>query len=229
MAEEFNNTWLILLGGEHSFLPLGVLNKEGYQGMICADSGANHAFEFMFLPEIVIGDLDSIDKQVKDYFITNGVEFIPYPKDKDYTDGELAIEEALKRGADTLYICGAFGGREDHELANIFLAARFSHLFRRIVLFGDDFYAFFANGKEKINVKGNCGDTLSLLPLSSLIKSITIEGFRYPLVNADLAFGSTWGLSNVLTKEIGNIYFKEGMLLVIHYHKPFDFDYIRHI
>ena len=217
MEGEQNNTWLVLFGGEAPRSLPACLKKNNYQGMICADSGANHAFDLQMIPDLIVGDLDSIDQEAEVYFTEKGVEFLKFPQEKDYTDGELAVIEAAKRGADHLLVWGVFGGRPDHELANIFLLSQYAHLFRSLTIWGEGFIAFFCPPGRAIKIKGHVGDIVSLLPLSPVVVKVRLEGFVYPLNQDDLTFGTTRGLSNCLAQAEGTVSHEGGRLMIIHY------------
>ena len=89
--------------------------------LIAADGGANHCFKLDVDPDIIIGDMDSITPKVKRYFISHKSKFISFPVDKDKTDTELAITEAMKMDPKEIYFFSYTGGRHDHLLANIFI------------------------------------------------------------------------------------------------------------
>ena len=63
--------------------------------IVCADAGARHARRLGLMPDLVVGDLDSIEADDRDWLVQNGVQVITYPHDKDQTDLELALQHAL--------------------------------------------------------------------------------------------------------------------------------------
>ena len=89
--------------------------------IIAADGGSRHALAIDVLPDVVVGDLDSLDDVTHQRLKHAETRFITYPTHKDYTDLELAIRHALDRGATTITIFGALGGRWDQSLANLML------------------------------------------------------------------------------------------------------------
>ena len=82
--------------------------------VICADSGFLHAKRLGIQPAVVLGDLDSLDTAVPE-----NIEKVIFPREKDETDLQLAVDFALSKGYHRLYVIGAFGGRVDHFLGNI--------------------------------------------------------------------------------------------------------------
>lgn len=89
--------------------------------VIAADGGMRHARPLGLTPELWVGDFDSASKELLDAW--PGVTRQPYPAAKAVTDGEIAVSEALARGAGTLLLVGALGGaRSDHALQHFLYA-----------------------------------------------------------------------------------------------------------
>lgn len=212
------DTWIIILGGDRpAGLAYDVLlaSYAAADGIICADSGADHAYRLGIIPHIIVGDCDSAAQEVIAYYQKQHVEMIAYPMAKNFSDGEGAIGEAIKRGAKNLAVFGAFGGRIDFELGNVFSFVPHLAQLDNVFLYGNDFRAFYIRSEAVI--KGKPGDVVSLIPLSPSVNNIYIDNFVYPLNNDQLDFGSSWGISNVLTKEEGKVKHSGGILLAIHY------------
>src|SRR5437763_100902 len=90
--------------------------------VVAADGGAATALAFGYTPDVVIGDFDSIDSATLHYLQTNGVTIEPYPRDKDQTDGQLALEHAFLTKPEALFLLGFLGGlRLDMAIANVLL------------------------------------------------------------------------------------------------------------
>jgi thiamine pyrophosphokinase len=178
---------------------------------IAADGGANNARAFLErAPDIVIGDLDSIDDATRAFCARS--EFIMHPREKDATDLELARDLALARGATAITLLAALGGRFDQMLANILLIAQTPRA--RVRIAGADFDAWLA--RDSASIAGAIGDTVSLIPLSERVEAITTRGLKYPLRAETLAFGSTRGVSNALVAPRAEIILARGVLLVAH-------------
>jgi len=92
---------------------------EGADLLLCADGGALHVLGWGLTPDVVIGDMDSLDAAHLEQLEAAGIELILYPPHKDETDLELALERALQEGASEITILGALGGRIDQTLANM--------------------------------------------------------------------------------------------------------------
>ena len=56
---------------------------------------------------------------------------------------------------------------------------------------------------------------LSLIPLTTKAKGITLKGLKYPLQDAEISIGETIGISNEITEKTASIDIKEGILILI--------------
>ena len=91
--------------------------------LLAADGGAAFLLAAGVRPEAVVGDFDSLDDVAAAALRAQGVEFVRHPVRKDVTDGELAVEEALRRGAGALLLAGATGAL-DHTLGHLAILRR---------------------------------------------------------------------------------------------------------
>ncbi len=82
--------------------------------VIAADGGLAELYKLRRVPDLILGDFDSYDGALPE-----GVELLRHPVMKDATDMELAVREAIRRGAGEIVIYGGLGGRMDHTFANI--------------------------------------------------------------------------------------------------------------
>ena len=89
--------------------------------IIAADGGGNHLIKAGLIPEVIIGDCDSISPTVLDTLVKAGANLLRYPIDKDQTDLELALDYAINQGCQEIHIYGALGTRWDQSLANLLL------------------------------------------------------------------------------------------------------------
>ncbi|MCL4499271.1 MAG: thiamine diphosphokinase [Chloroflexi bacterium] len=181
--------------------------------LVCADGGANTAVRLGLRPSAVVGDLDSADPGVIERLQADGVKIERHPAEKDATDLELALDYAVRSGADGIIVCGALGGRIDQELANIglLLSARMAGVSCRIMESACEIFVMRRYG----SIKGNPGDTVSLLPVGQAAEGTTLSGFKYPLVDRELSLGTTLGISNVLAREEARVEMRSGTLLVV--------------
>lgn len=177
---------------------------------IAADSGYSNAKTLGDSVQILVGDLDSLDESK----IEGKPEIITVPAEKDFTDTQLAVETALKRGADDIVIIGGISGRLDHTLSNLAILKDLSD--RGI-------YALMADGKNRVRyirststLIARSGYTyLSLIADGDKVKGVSIEGCKYPLDNAVLNDRYQYAVSNEIVGNCALISVKKGGLYII--------------
>jgi thiamine pyrophosphokinase len=186
---------------------------ENAEYVICADGGAVHARKFGILPDVLIGDFDSIPEDILTNFEDQGVEVLRYPIEKDLTDTELAVNYACEKGFTSIVFIGALGTRFDHSLSNIFMLKGL--LDRGINGTIVDEHNEITIIKDSILLKKEKGIKISLLPLSAATEGVTTEGLCYPLNEETLKMGSTRGISNEFVSDVAQIGISGGLLVVI--------------
>ena len=189
------------------------IRSAGDPVVICADGAAQKLMASDITPDYIVGDMDSIDEDTLRYFEAKGSGIIRHPEDKDETDTQLALECAFEMNPDQIRIFGALGGRVDHALANTSLLVMCVKRGVDAKIVDRDCELFIVNGSCVID--GREGDTVSLLPLSSDVRGITLEGFRYPLSDGVMEIGKPYGVSNSLVGTRGTLSVKSGHLLII--------------
>jgi len=183
--------------------------------ILCADGGTRHALALGLTPDLIVGDLDSVDAQTVARLRGAGVEIRQFPRDKDYTDLELALLAARDLHPNDIILLGALGGRLDQTLANIFLLASSDFSDLDIALVSGPERAWVV--RDEIVVTGRPGDIVSVLPLTPDVSGLTYHsGLRWRLEDARLPFGSSRGVSNELTAAQARIALRSGVILVIH-------------
>lgn len=180
--------------------------------IIVADGGAFHAAQLGVFPHVLIGDLDSLGEKVALELQKKGTVVIRYPKEKDKTDTHLALEYAISLGAQQIIMLGMLGGRLDHALGNLLLP--FHVAFKNLEIFIKDEEQDILPLVSNSQLVGKKGDVFSLIPLEE-IKGLNIEGAKYPLKNADIAFGSSLTISNEFCGEKVFISWREGSKILL--------------
>ncbi|MEA3341543.1 MAG: thiamine diphosphokinase [Chloroflexota bacterium] len=180
---------------------------------IAADGGTRHALAAGVTPHVVIGDLDSLSAGDLAQVKAGGARIIRFSPRKDETDLELALLHAARAGANEIIILAALGGRLDQTIANVLLLSlpELKELDVRIVEGAQT--AFLIQGEAL--VKGQPGDTVSLIPLGGDAVDVTAEGLEWPLQKETLHFGPARGVSNVLTTERARVRVRQGLLLCV--------------
>jgi thiamine pyrophosphokinase len=189
--------------------------------IICCDGGARHFQNSAIKPDVIIGDMDSIDTaQLADYSAQN-LKIIKHPANKDFSDTELALDYALNLKPQEIFIWCALGGRIDHTLANVFLICRGHEKGIRTFLV-DEYCEVFVLDKKATFIKEK-GKTVSFLALTPEVTGITLAGFLYPMENGTLKMGESRGISNVINEARAIISAVSGKLLVVKYRQKDSF------
>ncbi len=181
--------------------------------IICADGGASYALRENIKPNLILGDLDSIDNDDLDVIRKENINIKKYPTNKDKTDMELAIEEALKAGAKEITMMGAIGTRLDHTMCNIMLLYPLLKRNIKAKIVDENNVIYMINKRIKINK--NKKKYISIIPLFSNIYGVSTKGFKYEVKNQEFKLFSTLGISNELLEDEGEINIDKGICLVI--------------
>ena len=183
--------------------------------LIAVDGGGKYLFDLDLVPDIAIGDFDSIPSEILKVYQKRGTECISFPSDKDYIDMVLAIEEARNRGCDRIMILGAFGGkRVDMFMANLTAIACFADDCE-IVMKNEFSEARVLSAGGRLEISGEVGDYLSLIPISEEVEAKDSFGLKYPLKDLVFHFGETRGVSNELTEKKASLSIRSGKAVVI--------------
>jgi len=183
--------------------------------IICCDGGVRHLQQTGVKPDVIIGDMDSIDPAQLESYSRQDIKIIKYPASKDFTDTELALDYAINLKPEAIYIWGALGGRLDHTLSNVFFLEKTKALTIKTYLIDEYCEVFLLNGDVTINE--SAGQTVSLIALSPQVEGITLRGFLYPLDDAMLRMGESLAVSNIINGDEAKISMRSGSLLVIRY------------
>jgi len=189
-----------------------ILRDDDY--IICADGGTRHASALDLRPELVIGDMDSADKGFLRQLEAYDVPMEIYPRDKNETDLELAIQRAIELDPKEVIIVAALGGRLDQTLANIALLSdvRLSTFNVRL----DDGVEEIFYCRDQVEVHGRSGDIVSLIPWGGVVTGVQTENLKWTLDNETLYPDKTRGISNEMTSYVASIKNSKGLLLVVH-------------
>lgn len=206
---------LIIANGtlDHSPELTALLDKADL--VIAVDGGANHCARLDITPDILLGDLDSIEPTNLARYKRKGIAIQQHPTRKDATDLELALDLAAEKGAQLIWLVGALGGRWDMSLANIMLAASEKYKERKIFLLGRDCSMQILHPGKNHPINGLRKQKVSLLPLKNDVHGVTLSGFEYPLTHQTIFFGSTLGVSNIMKTNQATVQHNKGVLLCV--------------
>lgn len=181
--------------------------------IIAADGGAQHCRALGLRPDVIIGDLDSLDPNMRADWEAQGVNIISHPPEKDQTDLELALLHSKEARAEKITVLGGLGRRWDHSIANLLLAAHFQF---------DGTEILFLHGqqrllvtKRQLRLPAAVAERVSLLPVGGDAKGVVTHGLKYPLNGETLFFGGSRGVSNVVVSADAEVNLKSGILLCV--------------
>lgn len=179
------------------------------QLVVAADSGADVAQGLGVLPDVIVGDFDSVTPAAAAAVATQR----RFPVDKDATDLALALVEARDRGAGSITAVGGSGGRLDHFLANV------------AALTCDDLASVRVDAlmgparlwvvRERQTISGNVGQVVTLLACGGPATGVRTAGLKWALEGETLDPGSTRGVSNVLVAPEATLTLETGVILAI--------------
>ena len=182
--------------------------------VVAADGGARYALEAGVVPDLVVGDMDSLGEDLVRELERCGASLERHPVRKDKMDGQLAVFAARARGAITADLLCAVGGRLGALFAvpQILLAAERIGLRSTVVANRGRIFVVEAGSRT---VQGDPQDSVSIFPLSGTATGVTLESMEYPLENASLEPGDTLGFHNELIGRKASVSVEEGALLVV--------------
>lgn len=205
-----NTATLVVAGEPPGDEVLGDLPQTAW--VVAVDAGLVHAKTLGLTPDVVIGDFDSVSPSA--LADVDDERLIRHPVDKDATDLELAMDLVLARpGLDRVVVVGGAGGRLDHFLgnANVLCSNRYADL-------DIDWVSSAGRAcvvRTYVEIHGNPGQTVSLIPMGGDALGVTTVGLRWRLDGENLRFGSSRGISNVLGAPAATVSLLGGVLLVI--------------
>lgn len=208
---------VIVSGGKvEDDFALSVLESYEKEYIIAVDKGMEFLYRHDIMPSYIVGDFDSVNKEIGDYYRNETqVPIREYVPAKDATDTEIAIRLAMTLGCSEIIILGATGGRIDHLWANVqclmipFKAgidARIMDSQNMIRLIEDEVHL----KKEEA-----FGPYFSVFPLGAEVYSLTIQGAKYPLYNHTLTPYDSLCVSNEFKDDEVVIDFHAGTVILM--------------
>ena len=176
--------------------------------VIAADGGYDALSKMGIRCDLLVGDLDSISADPE------GVETVRYPVKKDYTDAHLAYLEGVKRGYESFVLTGAWGGREDHSLANIALLLSSSRAGHEMLLSGE-LSDMFVITESSYEFDGEPGRRFSVLAIGGATMGVSISGSEYDVEKISLRESFPLGVSNSMRESTVTVSCEMGSVLVI--------------
>lgn len=212
------NTLIVSGGRIEEDFALSFYQNIDFDWVIGVDGGLQFLYQHHILPTHVVGDFDSADPKLENYYCgKEGVEIRRFNPVKDSTDTQIAIELALELQSTSISILGGTGSRLDHVLGNIqsmMLAKKagtacvMMDTHNRIRLIAED---------TVLRKDEQYGRFVSLIPLTSQVEGVDLIGFKYPLHNHTFTSTGSAGLgvSNEILEEKAEIHIRCGVLILI--------------
>lgn len=216
---DLNNETALIIGG-------GAVESEDVRGflkiyrpslLIAADSGLAVFEKTGIVPDIVLGDFDSLkDSDLLTKYEEFNCEIQRFPCEKDYTDMRLACDTAIMRGCRRLIILGATGSRLDHTLANVLLLSYLSEKgIEGIILNPKNRLRCVGTGKYKFFKKEAYAPYISFLPVANSKAVFQLKGFKYDADRLVMNNSDIITLSNEIKDNFAELTIWNGSLLVI--------------
>ncbi len=209
--------YLLVSGGTVSdTFVADVIKQGGYDVVLAVDSGMDCLYRIGILPDIIVGDFDSVIPETLNFFWAHEqIDMCMLQPEKDDTDTEFAIREAIRRGANEITIVGGTGTRLDHVLGNITLLG--IGLEEKISMEMLDEHNRIRMVDEPLTIRREeqYGRYLSLIPITEQVTSVTLCGVKYPLSDYTMGGFHSLGISNEIVDDEASISFSDGKLLVI--------------
>ncbi len=186
----------------------------GAQHVIAADSGYRICMAAGRRPDVLVGDMDSLDPGEVDAAIAAGVDVARYPATKDVSDLELAVRIARDRELGPVILTGAFSSRLDHTIAALGSLAGACDLCAEAREPSFDAWTVCREHRRMLRLAEQPGTTVSVFAVGAPAR-VTIRGFRYPLEETMLAPVSSHGLSNVASEDEQTVRVSDGCVIVM--------------
>ena len=204
--------------------------------LIAADRGLEFFLDYLILPDVVIGDFDSLSEDGKN-FLEMQNEDIPYGgmlewklqkgegkvvevvrlrPEKDDSDTQSAMNYAIQNGAKEIVILGVTGNRVDHLMANFGLLILAQKQDTEVALADLYNYMKLIPSGTILKKAEQFGKYMSFFPLGGDVTGLTLEGFKYPLDKYHLTTAdSGLTVSNEISEEYAKVTYESGTLLMI--------------
>lgn len=205
----------LLIANGNNILDSKILEElvDNTEYIVAVDGGIKYLIDINKIPNVLIGDLDSINKKDLEFLNRKNIRKIQYPEMQDSTDTELAVDFMIGKGIKDITLIGVTGSRIDHTISNILLLKRLKDKNIKGKIIDNNNTIYYVDDIIKIRKLDNMN--ISIIPLSLTGIVVDLEGFLYSVTEEKIEFGSTLAVSNKLIDEYGVIEIKRGESLVI--------------
>lgn len=210
------NTLIISGGNIDSDFALDFIRNLKPNYIIAVDRGLLFAHEHQIVPNLIVGDFDSVPKEIIDeYREKQSVPIREYNPIKDATDTQIALEKALEADSDHIWLLGATGTRLDHVLGNIYSLKPVFEAGKKAYLVDKHNLITLVDQKIMIKKEEQYGQYISFLPLGEKVTGVCLTGFKYPLDHAVLTNDNSLGVSNEIVEPEAMVSMDDGIMIMI--------------
>ncbi|AOM83232.1 thiamine diphosphokinase [Salisediminibacterium beveridgei] len=209
-----SNHVVIWAGGPEALFPSEkILHqlKQDTDVWIGADMGAKHIIDRGISPCLAVGDFDSVDLDGRERIMKGSQAVAIHPVEKDETDLEIAIAEAMKRDAGRLTFLGVTGGRMDHQMMTMQLMEKVAHQGIAVELYEQSGRVWiWPPGYYQLQELESA--YVSFLPVTERVEGLSLKGFKYDAHHISLLRASSLCVSNEQVKDVAEVTFHTGLL-----------------
>lgn len=203
-----SETALVIVGGEHPSAERAAQLSTLVSLIVAADGGYDSCLRLGLVPDAIIGDMDSVQSALPEGE-PGRTQVIRWPRDKDFTDTELAIRWAREHGRSRIILLGGGGGRLDHLLAIHALFQRPDGPDRWYTRYDESIYI-----RDYMRARIPGPTCLSFFPLGPQVCLARSVGLKWPLDGLNWTVGDC-GISNETTNEWLELQVDSGALLLV--------------
>jgi thiamine pyrophosphokinase len=184
--------------------------------VVAADGGYAHCLAMGIRPDLVVGDLDSLEPAACSRLDAAGIPLVKLPRDKDRTDLQAALDEVAGKPAGRLILLGALAGpRLDHSLAAVYAGVPLARQGWQVEYLGPEEQLWLIAGPGTLKLDPQPGHYLSLVPLTEEVRGVVIKGMRWELEGVSLRLGDSRAISNEFSDCPAEIRLATGVLAVV--------------
>lgn len=211
---------LIISGGSLDIdFACNYLKNHSFEHIIAVDGGLESAMKMNLVPGYIVGDFDTVSKDILDSYRTNpNILFRQFNPEKDFTDTHSAINLAIELGTLSITILGGIGTRMDHSLANIqLLQMPLEQGIDAVIINSHNRIRLLGVKRKEIELKKSEYKYVSIIPMSECITGLTLTGMKYPLRNYEMYIEQaiSLGVSNEIIEEPAVVKLKSGKIVLI--------------
>jgi len=183
------------------------------QLVIAADSGWSHARAFGYVPQFLVGDLDSICAADLEEAHSLDTEIVQHSVDKDLTDTEIAVHLAHSLKYERIHVLSGGGDRFDHLVGMLHSLVALTEEVVVTAHVGASF-VHFVTPKQRFHTQCSPNTTVSLIPLGGPARGVRSEGLKWNLSRETLQSFASRGVSNYTTADSFSLSLRTGVLAV---------------